>query len=276
MRGYKTMKTLCVCAAALCVSSAAWAQGDSPAHDATTSLYMEYSGTVLIFPIADLQLNARLSENDYAAAANFQSAGLLSWFDDTHIEATAVGYIRDDALVPYRYEHVNHASSKGRVVGIDFPDGVATPDVNPPFGSMGEPPASFEERDGAADPVSVLLSLTIDALRGEDACSGVREVFDGKARYNLRFESSGADRVRTRAYDGDAEHCRAFLDPISGYDPDERPSAEDVAKPIHIWLAEVDGHTVPVKFRADTQVGNITVVASRIQVSSLMSTGGAG
>ena len=276
MVGHISLKSVSALAAALALTGSALANSDGEDISDATNLYMEYSGSVLIFPIAQLVLNARLTDHDYAAVANFESAGLLSWFDDTHIEANATGYILEETLQPYRYQHVNHASTKGRVVGIDFPDGVATPDITPPFSSMGEPPATLEQRTGAADPVSVLLSLTIDALRGDNACEGVREVFDGKARYNLRFETSGADRVRTRAYDGEAEHCRAFLDPISGYDLDDLPTPEEVANPIHIWLGEVEGHVVPVKFRADTQVGNITITASRISITAATTTSGAG
>lgn len=267
---FQFANTLALATGALSLSTAALAQDEAPQ---TTDLYLEYSGSVLVFQIAELILNARVSEVDYTAAASFRSAGLLSWFDDTDIRASAVGYIESDGMQPYRYEHTNLASSKGRVVGIDFPEGVATPNVTPAFGSMGEPPASEVERTGAADPVSVLLSLTVDALRGFEACEGTREVFDGKARYNLRFESSGADNVSTRAYSGRAEHCRAFMDPISGYDLDDRPTPEEVSKPVHIWLAEFNGHTVPVKFRANTQVGNITVTASRISVTQAAEAG---
>ena len=269
-------KTLAALSASVVLSAPVLATVDDDLPTPSTGLFMEYSGSVLIFQVAQLTINARLTEQDYSAVADFESAGLASWFDDTHIEANISGYIRDESMAPYRYEHTNHASSKGRIVGIDFPEGIATPDVTPPFSSMGEPPATEEERTGAIDPVSAILSLTIDVLNGADSCTGVREVFDGKARYNLRFESSGPDRVRTRAFNGDAEHCRAFLDPISGYDNDDRPTPEEVAKPIHVWLSEIDGHTVPVKFRADTQLGNVTISASRILVTQDAFTGSEG
>ncbi|MFW6300449.1 MAG: hypothetical protein ACOC20_05965, partial [Oceanicaulis sp.] len=97
------------------------------------ALYVEYSGAVYFLSVADISLNARFSAVDYSAAATFESAGLLRWFDDTNIEATATGYRGDAGLLPYRYEHINYASNKGRVVGIDFPGRVATPDINPPF-----------------------------------------------------------------------------------------------------------------------------------------------
>lgn len=130
-------------------------------------------------------------------------------------------------------------------MGIDFADGMAVPDVNPPFGSMGEPPASDAERQGAYDPVTVLLNLMLSQPQGERPCEGRLPVFDGKARYDLRFEAGSTERVATRGYRGNALHCRAYLEPVSGYDEGKRPTPEDIARPIHIWLANMEGHRCP-------------------------------
>ncbi|MEQ8404088.1 MAG: DUF3108 domain-containing protein [Oceanicaulis sp.] len=256
--------------AALPAAGAQLAPSDPGGVEPPGELYVEYSGAVYFLSVADISLNARFSEVDYSAAATFQSAGLLRWFDDTNIEATAVGYRGEAGLRPYRYEHINYASDKGRVVGIDFPERVATPDVNPPFGSMGEPPASDEERAGALDPISVMLGLAL-AMPGDrdEPCSGTLPVFDGKARYDLRFENQGLDSVRTRAWRGDAVECHAYLEPISGYDPGDRPSDEETENPVRIWLAPINDVYVPVRFRAATQIGDINVSARRIALNGV-------
>jgi hypothetical protein len=255
--------------AAAPVATAQLAPGDPAGVEPPAELYVEYTGSVFFLSVADISLSARFSDVDYAAAATFESAGLLRWFDDTNIEATAVGYRGESGLLPYRYEHINYASEKGRVVGIDFPQRVATPDVNPPFGSMGEPPASEEERAGALDPITVMLGLTLAMPGGSDTpCTGTLPVFDGKARYDLRLENQGVDEVRTGAWRGEAIECHAYLEPISGYDPGDRPTEEDVARPVRIWLAPVDGIHVPVRFKAATQIGDITVSARRIAVDN--------
>lgn len=254
------------------LSAAARAGGQDEAAPAPPEqFFAEYSGSLYFLQVADITLSARLDEATYSSAATFQSAGLLRWFDDTDIEASAIGYRADEALAPYRYEHINHASGKGRVVGIDFPDRVATPDINPAFGSMGQPPASAQERTGAMDPISVILSLMLGPIGADgegEICSGTLPVFDGKARYNLRFENLGPDEVRTRAYRGEAIRCHANLEPISGYDPGDRPTEEEIARPVNIWLVEMDGIHVPVRFRASTQIGNISIEARRIGIGA--------
>jgi len=228
-------------------------------------VYAEYSGSVYFLTVARITLSAGFSETGYSAEAAFRSAGLLRWFDDTDIEATATGYINDHALEPLRYEHINHASNKDRLVGIDFDEGLAVPDINPPFGSMGDPPASDAERQGALDPISVILSLMTNMNgNAQNPCEGRLRVFDGKARYDLRFENAGPDSVRTRGWRGEAVLCHAFMEPVSGYDEGKRPTGEDTADPFRIWLAGIEGAWVPVRFRANTRIGAVTINATRV------------
>lgn len=261
--------TLCALVSALAFASPAASDGNGHVPGQGTDfgqLYVEYVGSIYFLSVADISVNARIGAEDYSAAATFQSAGLLRWFDDTDIQATTVGYVNGQGLEPWRYEHTNFASNKGRVVGIDFRDGLASPDVNPPFGSMGEPPASDEERMGALDPITVLLNVVLALNFEEDGqtCDGRLPVFDGKARYDLRFVNVGPDEVRTRAFRGEAMRCQAFLEPISGYDDGDRPTEEDTQRPVTIWLASIDGVHVPVRFRANTQIGDINIQAMRV------------
>ena len=254
-------------ASASSAQSARSAEQDAPAPDLPTRISANYSGSVLMIKVAEIGLNAENRGEDYAATATFESAGLLRWFDDTDIEAGVTGYIQPGRLQPWRYSHLNHASGKGRIVGIDFPDGTAMPDIDPPFGSMGEPPATDAERAGALDPITTILSLMTGLPDPETgACTGRLPVFDGKARYDLRFENGGTERVRTRAWSGEAIRCEAYLEPISGYDEGKRPEGDEVNRPIEIWLAEIDGAQIPVRFRARTRIGGIGISATRIAV----------
>lgn len=257
----KHARTLTAALALASVPAAAGAQSVEPPEQ----VYVRYSGSVLILKVANISLSAGFNDGVYSAAATFESGGLLRWFDDTNIEATTNGYRRPEALAPYRYEHVNHASNKGRVVGINFENDIALPDVQPPFSSMGEPPASDEERAGALDPISTLLSL-MTALPSDEngVCEGRLPVFDGKARYDLRLNNLGLDEVSTRAWSGEAIRCQAFIEPISGYDEGDRPDAEETSRPVTIWLAPMDGLHVPVRFRAQTRIGAITIQATQL------------
>lgn len=243
---------------------------DAASADGRIGITVQYSGSVMIFQVADIVVNGQFAPGDYSASARLTTAGLAALFSDADIEAGVSGYRHGRKLQPWRYSHYNHASSKNRTVGIDFPDGVATPDINPPFGNMGEPPANEEERRGAADPLSTLLAVGLGAAASDDSlCDGRLPVFDGRARYNLRFEDGGTDRVRTRAWSGEAQVCHAYYEPISGYEADEFPDEDTISHPITFWLAPVhDGDIyVPVRIRTNAGFGGVTISARSIQAN---------
>lgn len=235
---------------------------------APESLFVQYSGSLLLIPVANISINAVWPGETYSATATFQSGGLLRWFDDTNIEAGVSGYVREDGLDPWRYQHLNHASGKGRIVGVDFVQGMAVPDINPPFGSMGDPAASDEDRTGAIDPISGILNMMLTApmTANGEPCSGRVPIFDGRARYNLRLENGGMSTVSTRAYSGDALVCRAYVEPISGYEEGKRPTEDDTRRPVTMWLAQHGDIWVPVRYRANTRIGNLTINATHLRV----------
>jgi len=243
---------------------------DAPAPP-PMNINISYAGSVIIFRVANIQLSGQISDAGYGANARFTTAGLAALFSDADIEAGISGYA-DGALRPWRYQHLNHSSGSGRIVGIDFPQGVATADVVPPFGSMGEPPASEGQRDGAVDPISALLRLGLmQSSDPGELCSGRIPVFDGKARYDLRLNVAGSNTIRTRAYRGEAVRCHAFYEPIAGYDPEDLPSESDIAEPIVLWLAPfADGEIhLPVRIRTNSGFGAITIEARSITVDTV-------
>jgi len=78
------------------------------------------------------------------------------------------------------------------------------------------------------------------------------------------------ERVASSGYRGQALRCRAYLEPVSGYDEGKRPTPEDIARPINIWLAQMEGAWVPVRFRARTRIGDINIVATRVYAGPMV------
>lgn len=264
------MRLSLLLASALMLSSVvpATASDSAEAPASAYSLNVTYSGSVLIFRVANVQVSGEITDTTYGANARFTTAGLAALFSDADIVASTTGYAQGE-LRPWRYEHFNHSSGSGRVVGINFPDGVATADVVPPFGSMGEPPASESQRVGAVDPISALLRLGMrQSSDPGELCSGRIPVFDGKARYDLRLNVAGSNSIRTRAFRGEAVRCHAFYEPIAGYDPEDQPSESDIAEPVVLWLAPFAGGDIhlPVRIRTNSGFGAITVEARAISV----------
>tara|TARA_R110002073_G_scaffold328354_2_gene509546 strand:+ start:2270 stop:3091 length:822 start_codon:yes stop_codon:yes gene_type:complete len=257
--------------ASLSASAVADDAGAPVSQASATQFSAVYSGSVLIFQVADITVSGRVADESYSANARFRAAGLAALFTDADIEAEVSGYNGATGLRPWQYRHLNHASSKNRVIEINFPDGVAEPNINPPFGSMGEPPASTAQRTNAIDPLTGMFALATSFAGNDGApCQGRIPVFDGKARYNLRLESHGTDRVRNRAFRGDALVCHAYYEPIAGYDPEDQPTERDIADPVVLWLAPYQDGSVyfPVRIRANAGFGGVTVEARSVEIST--------
>jgi hypothetical protein len=228
-------------------------------------IYAQYSGSVLILKVADISLSAAFQDGTYSAAATFESGGLLRWFDDTNIEATTSGYRAPDSLRPYRYEHVNHASNKDAWSASISMTASPCRTSSRPSAPWANRPPMMKNAQGALDPISTLLGLML-SIQSDDAdiCQGRLPVFDGKARYDLRFNNAGPDDVRTRGWSGEAIRCQAFIEPISGYDEGDRPDEQETNRPVTIWLAPIESVYVPVRFRAQTRIGSINITATQL------------
>lgn len=222
-----------------------------------------YNGYFGPFRVMKVSFDAALTDGAYQADAVFRTAGLAGFFQEARIHASANGAVEDADIQPLAYQHRNLASKKNRQIRIDFsPDDVA-PTITPPFGSMGQPPATREERMQAVDPVSSFLHLM---RPGEEPCGRTVAVFDGKQRYNLRVEDDGADTLDVRAWDGPVRRCRIFYEPISGFDPEDLADPEVYDRPIVIWFADLgDGVHAPVRIRARAQGLSVTVEAKSIE-----------
>jgi hypothetical protein len=201
----------------------------------------------------------------YEAGGVFRTAGLAGWLHDTDIEVDTFGTLGADGVEPRMYKHRNHASSKNRTVAIDFEGGVAEPVVTPDFGSHGDPPPSLEDLTGAIDPISTFVALVLKS--GEQPCRRTIRVFDGKQRYDLRFEEAGADDIDLRGYEGPALRCDVYYTPVSGFDPEDLADPEDYARPMTVWLANLgEGRWAPVRIRARVSGVAVSVEAKSVSV----------
>lgn len=226
-----------------------------------------YASSVLFFKVGEITLDARFGEAGYAAESYIEAAGLAALFTDFDIRAEVSGQGGNGAREPQIYEHVERTGSKVRSVRIEFSDIVARSEAEPPFGSWGVPPASDSDRTDVIDPMTAFFELS-RRLEGGEGCQGRLAVFDGKARYDLRLETVGTDRVRTRAWRGDALLCHAWYEPISGYDPEDYPSASELRHPLVLWLAPIAGDSayLPVRLHTRAGFGGVTIELTGLSV----------
>lgn len=255
---------------ARCFAQDAGAGADEVVPPAPPTQYQRvevlYNGRFIGLRVMKASVAADLTDRGYDAVAVFRTAGLAGMFNDTEITATGNGVVADALYQPREYEHKNEASKKDRLVRIETDGDSVTPVITPPFGSMGEPPATADIRAGAMDWLAMFLNTSVN-YPGE-ACNRTVKIFDGKQRINLRMELVEERTLRTRAYRGPGYVCHAYYTPIAGFDPEDLADPEVYERPFTVWLTKRDdGLTIPVRIRARISGMNVAVEAKSFTIS---------
>jgi len=272
---------LALAAAALLAAPAA--ADDDAASAATVSMALpdtvsaRYSGYLLGLKVLNTEIEARFDGDGYDSEALFKTAGVLRWFNEAEIEAEVEGAMDRSFPKPRDYWHVNGASSKDRRIEIDFTGDDVVSTVTPRFGSMGQPPATREERLEAVDGLSAILELALNAGRWPDRpCGYGAKVFDGKQRYDLRVVHKEDRQARLKGYRGPVIACYVYYVPVSGFDPEDLPDEEMKATPLEIWFADTPrlGVYMPVRFSLKLDFGTAVLEARELEVRAGGAPGG--
>ncbi|MEP4053383.1 MAG: DUF3108 domain-containing protein [Litorimonas sp.] len=224
-----------------------------PTPDAeTTQIRMKLKGYVFGFRVIKSDIIAQFDDSEYAAYTDAKSSGLAALLKKMEIWSVTKGRYDSTGLRPDWHVQQN-TDKKNRRVEMNYNRNAGSVDVAiiPPLGSQGVPPASPIERYKSNDTISAILHLMMMGTKIDgELCSGRVPIFDSKQHYNLRLERVGTKKVK---FDGDKEetiHCRAYYEPIAGYDPEDLPSEEEAETPINVYFKYYDeaGVHVPVRF----------------------------
>jgi len=188
----------------------------------------------------------------YTAYTDLKTSGLGAMLKKLEIWAVTTGAYTRSGLTPSFHVQQN-MDKKNRRVEMNYNNSLRKIDVaiQPPLGSQGLPPASPEERYTADDTISAILNLM---MRGQKidgpVCSGSILVFDSKQHYSLRMVQDGSKRVKFDGEKHETIRCLVYYEPISGFDPEDLPDAEEGGTPVKMYLKDFPeiGLYVPVKF----------------------------
>lgn len=215
---------------------------------------MTFNGSVMGLRVMKAEIHASLAAGSYEASSVFRSAGIAGFVKESRVESSGAGARGGGGLAPSAYRHLEIAGKKRRTVEFAFAPGDVTAKVEPPFSTMGEPPPTPAQRREAVDPLAMLLALALPG--GAAPCARTLKVFDSKQRYDLVLTPVAVEKVKTRAYKGEAHKCLARYVPVAGFDPDDLAEPEAYQAPIHIWLAKrEDGFAAPVLVRTRLPLG---------------------
>jgi hypothetical protein len=242
-------------AAAVCVMAALAADAGHAAA-AQAHLQAEYSATLAGLPIGHGSWVIEIADDQYTAAANGSTTGLLRIFTGARGTGASRGSFSGEQTLPTNYvATIDFDRSKYDDVRMVLAGGnVKEFAVDPPLAPHPERiPVSDADRRGVVDP----MSSTINRVGGNGdpvsplACGRKVAVFDGRVRYDLRSEFKRIEMVKAeRGYQGPVVVCTVYFEPISGYVPN-RPVIRYLVelRDAEVWLAPISGTRVLVPFR---------------------------
>lgn len=217
-----------------------------------TEFDFKLKGYVFGFKMITANYTGWYGDRDYAVYSDLKTSGLGAMLKKLEIWAVTTGTYTRSGLTPNFHVQQN-MDKKNRRVEMNYNNnrGYIHVAIEPPIGSQGIPAATPAERYTADDTISAVLNLM---MRGQKidgpVCSGGVRVFDSKQHYNLRMENKGADRAKFDGDKVDTIQCHIYYEPISGFDPEDLPDAEEGGTPIVMQLKAFPelGLYVPVRF----------------------------
>ena len=247
--------------------------GVGPAHS-QAKLDADYTATLLGIPIAHVSWTVAIQQDQFTAAANGATSGLLRAFSPGSGTASANGSVGAAQPKPANFALTitNAKGSDGEK--IVFNGGHAKEYLDhPQTTSPSWIPLTEAHRTGVVDPMTALLFYAPGNGNPvmPEACQRKIAVFDGHMRYDLQLAFKRLDRVRANAgYQGPVVVCSVGFSPVAGYEPG-RYAIKYVAaqRDIEIWLAPVAGTRLLAPFRAytPTPLGPGVLQATRFVVS---------
>jgi hypothetical protein len=221
-----------------------------------------------------------VGDDQFIAAANGMTTGLLRVFATGDGKGASRGTIRGDNLTPTlfvstinndkRVEELKIVMSSGNVKDL-----VVEPPTTPHPDRI---PLTDAHRRGVVDPLSASLIRVPgngDPVAPE-ACRRTLPVFDGRMRFDLQLSFKRIEKVQVKGYQGPAAVCGVQFVPVAGYVP-ERAAIKYLAaqQDMEIWLAPITGTrlVVPYKISLQTPLGRGVLEATQFVATATLRSG---
>ncbi len=219
-------------------------------------------------------MDATLRGSDYRTVSNFQTSGAVSAFWQSEIQATSSGKIGAKSLEPGLYDSFDiNRTGKKQEVSLTYENGSPRLYADPVYSTTGYE-VKPEEQKNTMDPLSALTFIVSGvAADGGNPCALTAPVFDGRRLYNIEMTKVKDTDIKmdNGLYAGKATQCQIRYRPLAGMKPRVLKSGESFPV-INAWVVNypsgVAGRSfaVPVRVWADTQYGQLSVVANSIKI----------
>ena len=253
-----------------CILLAANLIAPAPTHaEGELRLSLGYGGRLLV-RVLDIEVQARADRAGFQADARVTSSGILALVKHIHQVASVQGRIEDGEHRPGTFETQNLGGKTHRKVRVVWSGGQVNMTAQPPFDSLGDPPASAQQKLAAADPLTQLIRLTLGGSR-EKSCGRSYLFFDGKQLYALDIGpasdaplSAGEQKLGLAG----GFHCSVRYREVAGFrrKPEIRKN-QGLNHPIDLEFARLgaSGPLLIISLAAETPLGRARIELERVQ-----------
>jgi hypothetical protein len=260
---------------ALAAALAVLTLGAVPAQAAPApfKLSASYDGDLYI-KVLDIHIDEAAGAGEYTAAASLRAYGVLAAFKKFDIKASAHGPVQHGEAHPGLFLYDNQDGERLRKVRITWRPGEVTATSDPPYGNLGDPPASLAQKLASADPLTQIMRITL-AQSPDHVCSGDPGYFDGKQLYGVRFDagqSVGLTRAQQALGLTTALRCTVHYHEIAGFkavSAKKKKKTQGLRSAVAVTFGQVgaDGPWVILKVTADTILGPAVIELKQLQIS---------
>jgi hypothetical protein len=228
------------------------------------------------FNLGNIGIKSSFSGNTYSAVSRLKTAGVVNSFYEAVIDATSVGAINGQGLLPEKYDSNTVNEKQSQKVGLTYSTAGIQLSSDPPYNTK-RFPVTDEQKQGTLDPLSGLVySLSGLSHTAQKPCGETVRVFDGRRRYDIELTFAGNDKVKTDGgYSGPTVKCRVVYKQIAGFKPNLNKG-----KPLPVittWFAAMESNSggpvkrfmVPVKIMTETPYGVALAHARKVTIDGV-------
>ena len=240
----------------------------APAYADMRHFTAEYRLYVSGLLIGKSNVQLSLSDTNYRLSAHIRPAGVGIIAGQSHVVSTTRGRVIKGDFVPQRLDLSWTSDDQVKSSYMDYRDGAPYK-----FVSGYQQPEEFRSKNpvvladvgsGTVDPFLGMLSpLNGKPLRA--ACSGQRQVFDGRRLASLTTGDSEHLTPREHGFDTGkpAVKCDVIWQPIAGYSERSLERASELP-PIETHFVRIDDtdFAAPLNMRGSSRYGRITIYAT--------------
>jgi hypothetical protein len=259
-------------AAALVIPGGAPSAAASP--DQEMRLALGYDGRLLV-KVLDIEVDARVDRTGFGAEAQLTSSGILALVKHIHQVASSQGRIEGGDARPGEFQTQNLGGKTHRKIRTIWQGGDVNMSAQPAFDSLGEPPATLQQKLAAADPLTQLMRLTVGGSR-DRTCNRSYLFFDGKQLYALDFgpaEDAPLTSADQRLGLAAPFQCGVRYREVAGFKkkPPNKKN-QGLNRPIQLQFARLgsEGPLLITSLKAETPLGTASIELSRLQANGHM------